>query len=357
MIIKEIVGNGLICTEMAEVVRKERVVWLDYLRVLTIYLVVVGHTSVCVDFNVFIYYFHMPFFFLCSGLMFNVEKEGGFTDFFKKKALSLLVPFVTFHLISYPFWLFFDRNYGADACLAYAWYEPLSDIFLGRFAIDNAPLWFLTALFATEVIYYVIAKNVDSKRLIFVLPFLIVIGYLSQKFISFELPFMLQTVAVALIFYSIGNIFKTQIFQLGEKKILWHLISFVICGVFLYFASKYNGKVAMHINQYGNFWLFLPFSVVALLFAQSLSVLIAYACQRRNWVEYISRNLIVIVGLHMMVGKFIKLITIYVFNLPLAIYQDTIFPNLIFSLASILLLVPVMIFVNRYCPKVIGKFR
>ena len=38
------------------------------------------------DVNLFIYYFHMPFFFLCSGLMFNVEKEGGFTDFFKKKA-------------------------------------------------------------------------------------------------------------------------------------------------------------------------------------------------------------------------------------------------------------------------------
>ena len=183
------------------------------------------------------------------------------------------------------------------------------------------------------------------------------IGYLSQEFISVNLPLMLQTVAVALIFYAIGHIFKTQIFQLGEKKILWHLISFVFCGVFLYLASKYNGKVAMHINQYGNFWLFLPFSIVALLFAQSLSVVIASVCQRRNWVEYISRNLIVIVGLHMMVGKFIKLITIYVFNLPLAIYQDTIFPNLIFSLASILLLVPVMIFVNRYCPKVIGKFR
>lgn len=357
MIIKAIVGNGLICTEMAEVVRKERVVWLDYLRLFAIYFVVVSHTPVSAEFNLPLTYIRMPFFFLCSRLMFNVQREGTFGEFLKKKARSLLIPFATFHIISYPFWLIFDRNFGADVVDAYPWYEPLPDILLGCFAIDDAPLWFLTALFATEVIYYVIAKNVDSKRLIFVLPFLIVIGYLSQKFISFELPFMLQTVAVALIFYSIGNIFKTQIFQLGEKKILWHLISFVICGVFLYFASKYNGKVAMHINQYGNFWLFLPFSVVALLFAQSLSVLIAYACQRRNWVEYISRNLIVIVGLHMMVGKFIKLITIYVFNLPLAIYQDTIFPNLIFSLVSILLLVPIMMIVNRYCPKVIGKFR
>jgi fucose 4-O-acetylase-like acetyltransferase len=289
--------------------------------------------------------------------MFNIEREGGFVDFVKKKALSLLVPFVTFHLISYPFWLVFDRKFGADVELAYAWYEPLADIFLGRFAIDDAPLWFLTALFATEIIYYFIVKRVDSKRLTFVLPFLILLGYLSQEFVFVELPFMLQTVAVALIFYAIGHIFKVQIFALGKRSVLWHVISVVFYGVILYFVSRYNGKVAMHINQYGNFWLFLPLSVVALLFAQSLSVLMERVFRRSSCVEYISRNLIVIVGLHIIVGKLVKLITMYIFGLPLLIYQDAVLSNLIFSLVSILFLVPVMVFVNRYCPKVIGKFR
>ncbi len=335
---------------------KERIIWLDYFRVLAIYFVVVSHTPVSADFNLPLTYIRMPFFFLCSGLMFNIDREADFIVFLKKKARSLLIPFATFHAISYPFWLIFDRNFGADVTNAYPWYEPLPDILLGRFAIDDAPLWFLTALFATEIIYYFLVKYFTSKHILFLLPLMVVVGYLSQAFVDVELPFMLQTVAIAIIFYGLGNIFKEQIFAFGKKHIVWHLFSFVLFGVILYFASIYNGKIAMHINQYGNFWLFLPISLVGLLAFQSACVVIEHIFKRRSWIEYISKNLIVIVGLHIMIGKFVKLITLYIFDLPLSIYQDAIFPNLIFSLVSILLLVPVMLFVNRFCPKLIGKF-
>ena len=298
----------------------------------------------------------MPFFFLCSGLMFNIQREGSFCNFLKKKARSLLIPFATFHIISYPFWLIFDRNFGADVVDAYPWYEPLPDVLLGCFAIDDAPLWFLTALFTTEIIYFFIAKYFTNKQKIVLFPILVIIGYLSQAFISVKLPFMLQTVAVAIVFYALGNILKEQILSFGKKNCILHCISLILFGSILYFASIYNGKIAMHINQYGNFWLFLPISFVALLASQSFAVILEHIFSRRSWIEYISRNLIIIVGLHIMVGKFLKFITFYIFNIPLSIYQDTIIPNLVFSLVSILLLVPVMMFVNRFCPKLIGKF-
>jgi fucose 4-O-acetylase-like acetyltransferase len=341
---------------MAEIIRKERIVWLDYLRIFAIYFVVVSHTPVNAEFNLPLTYIRMPFFFLCSGLMFNIQREGTFWDFLKKKARSLLIPFATFHIISYPFWLIFDRNFGADVVDAYPWYEPLPDVLLGRFAIDDAPLWFLTALFTTEIIYFFIAKYLTYKQKLVLFPVLVIIGYLSQAFISVKLPFMLQTVAVAIVFYALGNIFKEQIFTLGKKSCILHCISLILFGSILYFASIYNGKIAMHINQYGNFWLFLPISFVALLASQSFAVILEHIFSRRSWIEYISRNLIIIVGLHIMVGKFLKFITFYIFNIPLSVYQDTILPNLVFSLVSILLLVPIMMFVNRFCPKLIGKF-
>ena len=209
---------------------KERIIWLDYFRVLAIYFVVVSHTPVSADFNLPLTYIRMPFFFLCSGLMFNIDKEVDFIVFLKKKAHSLLIPFVTFHAISYPFWLIFDRNFGADVSNAYPWYEPLPDIFLGRFAIDDAPLWFLTALFATEIIYYLLARCFTSKYLFVLLPIMVVVGYLSQAFIDIELPFMLQTVAIALIFYGLGNIFKKQIFAFGKKHILF-MAFIIVCGI------------------------------------------------------------------------------------------------------------------------------
>ena len=342
---------------MTEIIRKERIVWLDYLRLFAIYFVVVSHTPVSAEFNLPLTYIRMPFFFLCSGLMFNVQREGTFGEFLKKKARSLLIPFAAFHIISYPFWLIFDRNFGADVADAYPWYEPLPDILLGRFAIDDAPLWFLTALFCTEIIYFFIAKYLNNKQILILLPVLVVIGYLSQAYISVKLPFMLQTVAVSIIFYALGNIFQEQIFALGRKNFIWHCLSLILFGSILYFSSIYNGKIAMHINQYGNFWFFLPISFIALLASQSFAVILEHIFSRRNWIEYISRNLIIIVGLHIMVGKLLKFITLYIFNIPLSVYQDTIIPNLIFSLVSILLLVPVMMFVNRFCPKLIGKFK
>ncbi len=341
---------------MAEIIRKERIVWLDYLRIFAIYFVVVSHTPVNAEFNLPLTYIRMPFFFLCSGLMFNIQREGSFCNFLKKKARSLLIPFATFHIISYPFWLIFDRNFGADVVDAYPWYEPLPDVLLGRFAIDDAPLWFLTALFTTEIIYFFIAKYLTYKQKLVLFPVLVIIGYLSQAFISVKLPFMLQTVAVAIVFYALGNILKEQILSFGKKNCILHCISLILFGSILYFASIYNGKIAMHINQYGNFWLFLPISFVALLASQSFAVILEHIFSRRSWIEYISRNLIIIVGLHIMVGKFLKFITFYIFNISLSIYQDTIIPNLVFSLVSILLLVPVMMFVNRFCPKLIGKF-
>ena len=47
---------------MAEVVNKERVVWLDYLRLLAIYFVVVSHTPVNAEFNLPLTYIRMPFY-------------------------------------------------------------------------------------------------------------------------------------------------------------------------------------------------------------------------------------------------------------------------------------------------------
>ena len=82
---------------------KERIIWLDYFRVLAIYFVVVSHTPVSADFNLPLTYIRMPFFFLCSGLMFNIDKEVDFIVFLKKKAHSLLIPFPSLPITIIPF--------------------------------------------------------------------------------------------------------------------------------------------------------------------------------------------------------------------------------------------------------------
>ncbi len=75
----------------------ERIEYIDFMKGIAIFLVVLGHVyQFCFKDTgqvfQFIYIFHMPFFFLLSGYFAQRTKVN--VDFFKKKTISLLFPFV-----------------------------------------------------------------------------------------------------------------------------------------------------------------------------------------------------------------------------------------------------------------------
>ena len=73
---------------------------LDIAKGFGIILVVVGHCIKAYTIpGIFIYAFHMPLFFLISGICFNGEKYQEFKPFFYKRLRQLLVPAVTFSAI------------------------------------------------------------------------------------------------------------------------------------------------------------------------------------------------------------------------------------------------------------------
>jgi acyltransferase len=49
----------------------KRIGWIDIAKGITILLVIVGHTLIGYKVNDYIYAFHMPLFFICSGLLFK----------------------------------------------------------------------------------------------------------------------------------------------------------------------------------------------------------------------------------------------------------------------------------------------
>lgn len=72
--------------------------WLDIAKGIAIILMVVGHTSYPPCSVHFIYAFHMPLFFIASGLVSNYEKYG-LLDYIKHKSYTLLLPFVCYSAI------------------------------------------------------------------------------------------------------------------------------------------------------------------------------------------------------------------------------------------------------------------
>ena len=77
-------------------IRKERSGAVDAAKAIALLFVVAGHavTSETMLFR-FIFGFHMPFFFIASGLFFRMPNVS-FAQFAKKKAKALLIPYAVF---------------------------------------------------------------------------------------------------------------------------------------------------------------------------------------------------------------------------------------------------------------------
>lgn len=81
--------------------KKERIVWLDVAKGMAIILMVLGHSGLPSVINSFIFAFHMPFFFMASGLTTSFSTDVGFGQFIKKKVKGLLVPFFWYSIVLY----------------------------------------------------------------------------------------------------------------------------------------------------------------------------------------------------------------------------------------------------------------
>ena len=64
---------------------KNRIVWIDWAKVILIYLMVVGHALPCKWENQVIYAFHMPAFFIISGFLLKLNKNKDTKSMILKK--------------------------------------------------------------------------------------------------------------------------------------------------------------------------------------------------------------------------------------------------------------------------------
>ena len=69
-----------------------RIVWIDWAKAFGIFLVVFGHIKVSILTEI-IYYFHMPFFFILSGILY---KDRPFKEELRRTTKYLIVPYLIY---------------------------------------------------------------------------------------------------------------------------------------------------------------------------------------------------------------------------------------------------------------------
>lgn len=336
----------------------KRINWIDYTKTLCIFLVVLGHSHLPDYVKNMIYVFHIPLFFFISGMLFTFDKYPSYPSFLKKRTAQLIIPYLFFNVVTYLFWVFIGRKVGNDIQLGLHPTKQLIGIFIGNDAYHYlehcSPLWFLTCLFSVENLYYLFFRYVKVNYKIFVIALFASAGYLDYIYNPIRFPWGLNVALTMVVFYAFGSYLRTIILSSKNKSIAWWLVLSAISYAGIFLISKLNGKVEVSVGDYQNYFYFIVGALFGISFVISICKVISLSFGDIQFIQFIGRNTIVILGFHLLAGSFIKAISFYLLKLPFSIYEIT-QVSVIYSILSILFLIPVMLFINKYIPFTIGK--
>ncbi len=144
---------------------KERIGYYDLARGLGIIFVVIGHIDTFyMPFRSVVITFHMALFLLISGMLFleTEEEKRPYLQTLRRKFQRIMIPYILFSLIAVA--IEFIRLALQDV---FFWphYKVLLTAFITGYG--NSSLWFLPALFISEILFLVIRKSGRDSVTIF----------------------------------------------------------------------------------------------------------------------------------------------------------------------------------------------
>lgn len=183
---------------MSNILKSERLSWLDILKGIGIILVVVGHIySNKTIFN-WLYSFHMPLFFLAAGW---VYKEKPILIDLKRRIQTIVVPYFSFGILTLIYWQFIERKFRSSEI---SFVNAVIGLILGQYDyLDfNVHLWFLPCFFITVVLFNVLV-NIGGRKAAYIVSALMSILFVIAPLPG--LPWCFDRVFKYIGFYAVGT--------------------------------------------------------------------------------------------------------------------------------------------------------
>ena len=270
-----------------------RIGYIDLCKSLGILLMIMGHIGYGDTFDHFIHAFHMPLFFLISGFLF---RSGNLTlpCFLRKKAFTLLVPYLVFGLGQ--FLLYIPRQLIAGNPVSL---QPLLHLlFINTTGLPNCgSLWFLTALFFTDLLFFLLDRYCPQPLL---RGAFIAALALFGNVCGLTLPYALRPALVGLGLYYIGFLLRSY----GSRLLNLNWSSTLLLGVFTVWLIFRNGDVNMRKSIYAYiplFWVNAVMSSVVMLNLSRLLEGLLRDTRFSRWLLGMGRDSIVYVCLNQIV--------------------------------------------------------
>lgn len=334
--------------------------WVDYAKAFGILGVVLLHTGVDEFTSRMIRIALIPLFFFLAGLFATSSKYKSFGSFLLIRNGKLLISYLFFNLVTFLFWYYFGRHYGADAAWNIPPSEALQGVLIGTSAslIHHAPLWFLTCLMVVQTAHHIIFYFIENKYMRMVeLALLFAASYFFYKLEIKGLPWGVDVAFTMISFYSLGALMKDFLFSRsnwygGDVKVQVLVSIFSFATTLVIYNLNIEPRVSA--NYLGNYFLFYIGALAGIFTLISAFKVLERYFGDIKFISYIGENTLIILALHLMAASAVKALVVWGFKLPLSIFDE---PGMsyVLTVLSILILVPVMYVINKLLPFTVGR--
>ncbi len=328
--------------------------WVDALRAIGIFLVVLGHTlGISEGVEKYIFSFHMPLFFFISGLVLTPTRlSQPFVEAMRHYGRRLLLPYLLFSLLTFLPWVLVTRHLGADAALGVEAWRPVIGTFYG-IGVDgwlqhNAMLWFFPCLFVTHLVFrvaYALMKGWGQYVMIAVLAGL---SYLLSSVLPVRLPWGVEIALIAMPFYALGQAFALRDVWLPRAGLSTALQ--VLFFLTLQFACiALNGRVDMNFISLGNPLLFYLGAVSGI---GALGCLVVFLPQLKLFAR-LADAAVLAFPLHRTLFSVFSALGLWLMH-DLQVFKLSVWGSVSYTMGALLVSVLLLPWVRRCCPVLIG---
>lgn len=257
---------------------KNRQTWLDAAKGIGIILVVICHIKVTI-FTPYIYWFHMPLFFMISGYL---HKQPNYLKEIKtiivKKTYRFLIPY-----FSYYFVILIIMKINFNMPLNLVW-NDLKAILIGGEYLTGCfgVFWFITVLYFTEIVFFFIMYIPSITIRVLTVLMLYSISHFS--IIKIPCYWAVDITLYAILFYYIGFIIKKINVELNWNHILVCSLGMNLVLVLLQVYEIIDYQLVMKNKTYNHFILdiLIPVSFCITILG------VCWKCKNNTGLKYLS---------------------------------------------------------------------
>lgn len=320
---------------------KERIEYIDWLKGLSIILVVWFHTP---NPEWLSFHFRVPLFFLLSGIFFKVVP---FREHIARKTNQLVVPFIFFYLVGFIYMIGEYRWSPTHSGEGLPLFWTFTDLFHyhhhDQCFLVNPPLWFIPALLIVQLILYLLVRFLRNRTAVLVVSIAIsAVGICYTENVETRLMFGRALRYTG--YYAFGYLYGKQILAYLEQSGRNIIKVAVLCAIVMIASGYSTFGPESHLREPATYL----FNIALIV---SLIILFRYL-SRIKWLRFFhffGRNSYVVLGIHYMFNS------IFIILIFIAFGEVTVRHSYFILIMSLLALTPVIKFCNRYIPALVGR--